>query len=329
MGAWLVVAAMAGMPLLKTLSLMAVGSFGSTFAIEQTMRAATPLLLTGLAVALPVQAGLLVIGVEGAFVFGGLAAAVCALLVPGPLSLSLMLVGGMTAGAFLVGLSGVLKAWRGVHEAMSSILLTYLAVAIANQLIEGVLRDPDSLDKPATQSIGEAAKIGEIGLGTLHWGLPIGIVACILAYAFITHTPAGFAVRVHGGNVEAARFAGFSPGKVVVAMCLLSGALGGLAGAIEVGAVQHQASASLSQGYGYVGILVAMLARGNMLAVILAAVLVGALEAGGGMLQRQLGAPAASASLMEGLLFVALVASGTLQGRFARSWSTAWKARHA
>lgn len=322
--AWAAVAAAAGLPPLLSLRALAAGSVGSAFALEQTLRAATPLLLTGLAYALPARAGLMLIGTEGSFVLGGLAAAVLAAAAPDPLALPLMVAGGAAAGAALAAASGLLKTRRGIHEAIGSIILAYLAVAATRQAVEGWLRDPDSLDKPATRPVAEAAQIGDIGIGALHWGLPVGLAACVAAYLFVSHTPAGMVVRVHGSNPSAARFAGHSPTLIVLAMCALGGALAGLAGAIEVGAVQHRASASLVQGYGYAGVLVAMLARGNMLALVPAALIVGALEAGGGMLQRQLGAPSATASLMEGLLFVSLVACGTLHGRFARRWAAAW-----
>ena len=318
--AWLVVAAFGGLPMLPVLRVFAEGSFGSAFALEQTFRAATPLLLTGLAYALPAHAGLMVIGVEGAYVLGGLAAALCGLFGLGLFSMPVMLAGGVAAGAALVGACGALKAWRGVHEAISSLLLTYVAIAATLQLVEGVFRYEGSLDKPATAPIGIDAQIGGIGIGALHWGLPVGVAICVLAHIFIAHTKQGYMVRTHGANERAARFAGFPCGLIVVGICLASGALGGLAGAFEVGAVQHQASASLVQGYGYAGILVAMLARGNLLAIVVASVLVGALDSGGGMLQRQLGAPAATASLMQGLLFIFLVAFGTLRGKFARKW---------
>ena len=320
--AWIVIAALAGLPIGAVLRIMLVGAFGSVFAVEQTLRAATPLLLTGLAVAIPAQAGLMIIGTEGAFVIGGLAAAVVATVVPAPIALLVLLVAGIGFGAVWLAACGWLRARWNVHEAISSLLLTYIAIAVTNQLVEGLLRDPASLDKPATAIIDPAARLGLLGWGSLHWGLPIGLVACVLAYLLISHTPLGYQIRVCNANVHAARFAGFAYPRFIVVLCAGAGALAGLAGAIEVSAVQHQASASLALGYGYVGILVAVIARGNMLAVIFAAVLVGALDAGGGMLQRQLGAPAASATLMHGVLFVALVVCGALRGRFAWMWTT-------
>ncbi len=315
---WLTVAQAADLPLLEVLKAMFEGAFGSKFAWTQTLSAATPLLLTGLCVALPAQAGLLIIGGEGAFIVGGLAAAVAARAVPEDVALVALLLGGVSAGALWVGISGWLKISRNVHEAFTGLLLTYVAVAVCNQLVEGILRDPLSNNKPATLPIPETAQIGDIGLFSLHWGLPIGVVACLAAYVFFAHTPLGYELRVLGGNSRAAAFAGLRCKRMIVGICLLSGAIAGLAGSIEVGAIHLRASGGLALGYGYVGILVATLARGNPLAVIFAALMVGALEAGGGLLQRRLDAPVSSAQMMEGLLFISLVIVWAWRGKLAQ-----------
>ena len=315
LAAWSCVALAAGVPVGSSLVLLVEGSVGSLFALEQTLRAATPLLLTGLAVALGAQAGLLIIGVEGSFVIGGLGAAVVGAAASGPLSLLLLLLGGIAAGGLWLALAGALKHWRGVHEAISTLLLTYVALALTNALVEGMLRDPDSLDKPLTRPIPSEAMIGEIGSSSLHWGLPLGMIACVIAYVFVTHSTWGMGVRIFGASNATARFAGIAQGRLVILVCALSGAVAGLAGAVEVAAVQHSASISLALGYGYVGILVAFIARGNMLMIIVAACLLGAIEASGSLLQRQAGAPASTAKMIEGLLLVSLMICQSLRGR--------------
>ncbi|MBF2735577.1 MAG: ABC transporter permease [Betaproteobacteria bacterium AqS2] len=321
---WLLVAAVTGLPAFASLGVLLRGSFGSGFALRQTFEAATPLLLTGLAVALPARAGLLVIGAEGAFVISALAAAVAAAWLDGWAALPLLLGAGVLAGAAWLGICGWLKSARGVHEAVSSLLLAYVAVALVSHLVEGVLRDPASFDRPTTAPISVDAQLGS--WEGLHAGLPLGLLACLLAYAAVSHSRWGFGLRLAGANPAAARFAGIDVGRLTIAMCVLSGALAGLAGALQVGAVAHSAGPALALGYGYAGILVAMIARGDMRAVIAAAVLVGALEAGGGALQRELGAPAASAKMMEGLLFIAIVVCGCARGPLAR-WLLAREAR--
>ena len=315
---WLLVARLTGLPAFTSLGLLLLGSFGSTLALSHTLAAATPLLLTGLAVAIPAQAGLLVIGAEGAFLIGALAAAVMGAQLDHALAAPVLLITGIAAGCMWLGLCGWLKRARGVHEAVSSLLLAYIAVGLVSHLVEGILRDPDSFDRPTTVPISAAAELSTAG--GLHLGLPLGLIACSLAYVVVSRTRWGYQMRLCGSNPRAARFAGIDVGWMALILCLVSGALAGLAGAFQVGAIAHSASPALALGYGYAGILVAMIARGNMLAVIVAALLVGALEAGGGLLQRELDAPAASAKMMEGLLFIAIVVVGSARGLLVRRW---------
>ena len=153
----------------------------------------------------------------------------------------------------------------------------------------------------------------------IHWGLVFGIVACVVTWVLMRHTIVGFAVDVVGGNVRAAQIVGLPIGAIVLATTVLGGAAAGLAGAIEVVAVHGFASSSLVVGYGYAGILVAFLARQNPLAVIAVAVLLGGITASGGLLQRRFGLPDAATLVLEGLLFIALLAANTLYGRWRRA----------
>ncbi len=294
------------------------GAFGSAFSLQNTLTRAAPLLLTALCVALPAQLGLVVIGGEGALVLGGLAAA-CAGLVAAPLppavALLAMALAGAAAGAAWIGLTGVLRVWRGINETVASLVLAYVAIALFNHLVEGPLRDPSSLNKPSTYAIPDQDMLGPLpGIG-VHPGLLVGIVACVLCWVLISRTTLGFAARVAGGNVRAARLQGFPVGALIIGACALGGAFAGLAGMIEVAAVQQRANASLIAGYGYAGILIAFLARQNPLAIMPMAVLVGGIGAAGGLLQRRLGLPDATVLVLQGLVFVSVLASETFLGR--------------
>jgi general nucleoside transport system permease protein len=297
---------------------MVQGSVGSWFSVQNTLTRAAPLILTGLCTALPAQVGLMIIGGEGAFVIGGLFAAIAgvALLdMPPIVTLLAMAAAGIGAGGAWVAFAGALRHWRGVNETISSLLLNYIAIAILNQLVEGPFRDPRSLNKPSSPSIGYDHMIGTIPGTEIHWGLVIGIVVCVLAYVLIRHTTIGFAARVTGGNLRAARMVGLPIGKLVMLTCFLGGAAAGLAGMIEIAAVQERASADLVTGYGYTGILVAFLARHNPLALIPVAVLLGGIGASGGLLQRHLGLPDAATVVLQGIIFVTILASETVYGR--------------
>ena len=294
------------------------GGFASAFSWQNTLARAAPLILTALCVALPAQAGLMIIGGEGALVLGGLAAAVVGHVLVGapPLSAKLaMAVAGMLAGGAWIALAGALRQYRGVNETISSLLLTYIAIALFNHVVEGPLRDPASLNKPSTAPIGEANMVGSFPGLDVHWGLGFGIAFCLAMYVLVKHTTHGFAVRIVGGNARAARLAGLPVGALMLAACALGGAAAGLAGMVEVAAVHGSANASLIAGYGYAGILVAFIARQNPLAIVPVAVLVGGLAASGGMLQRRLDLPDATVLVLQGVAFMLILASETLYGR--------------
>jgi ABC-type uncharacterized transport system permease subunit len=287
------------------------GGFASGFSWNNTLLRAAPLILTGLAVAIPAQAGLVVIGGEGALALGALAAAAVAVpLVPslGAMALVAGSIAGAAAGGAWFALAGFFRAYRGLNETISSLLLSYIAIAVFNHLVEGPLRDPASLNKPSTLPLVDSAMIGQIPWLDVHWGLVIGVVACVIAQLALSRSTQGFALRVAGGNPRAAMLVGLPVGALIVAACAFGGAAAGLAGAIEVMAVHSAASASVLAGYGTTGILVAFMARQQPLAIVPVAILMGGISAAGSLLQRRLDLPDATTLVLQGLLFVAILA---------------------
>src|SRR5271170_4415768 len=243
---------------LEVYSLVYKGAFASSFSWQNTLSRAAPLTLTALCVALPAQAGLMVIGAEGALVLGGLAAAMTGYALDGVAPMAVkcaMVAAGLLAGGIWVGLAGALRQYRGVNETISSLLLTYIAIALFNHFVEGPLRDPASLNKPSTTPIGDANMLGNFPGLDVHWGLGFGIIFCVAMYVLIRHTTYGFGLRIVGGNARAAKLAGLPVNKLVIAACFLGGAAAGLAGMAEVAAVHGNANAALIAGYGYTGIL--------------------------------------------------------------------------
>jgi general nucleoside transport system permease protein len=297
------------------------GGFGTAFSLQNTLQRSSPLILTALCVALPARIGLVIIGGEGALVLGGFASAVVAIpLVLGKVSPSLTLLfmasTGMLVGAFWIGIVGYLRYARGVNETISSLLMTYIGIAIMNFFVEGSLRDLTNPNKPSTMPIGDAYMVGQIPGTDVHWGLIAGIVLSVLLYILLSRTTFGFAVRVAGGNPRAALAQGLPVGKLVIICCAIAGACAGLAGFFEVAAIQGRANASLAAGYGYTGILVSFLARHNPLAIIPVAILFGGIVASGGLVERRMDLPDATVLLLQGLTFVVLLTSETLYGRF-------------
>jgi simple sugar transport system permease protein len=218
------------------------------------------------------------------------------------------------AGALWIVLAGWLRQYRGINETISSLLLAYIAIGIFKHLVEGVLRDPASLNKPSTYVLAEGLRIGGIGGSDVHWGLALGVVACIGLGLWLRVTASGFSIRVVGGNPRTAQLVGLPANRLILLACALGGACAGLAGAVEVAAVHTNANASLIAGYGYAGILVAFIARQNPLAVIPVAVLFGGFGAAGSLLQRRLGLPDASVQVLQGIAFVLILASEALRG---------------
>ena len=159
----------------------------------------------------------------------------------------------------------------------------------------------------------------------VHWGLVVGIVACVISWVLIEKTRWGFAARIAGGNVRAAQVQGLAVGPLIVGFTALAGGFAGLAGMIEVAAVQGNANGSLAAGYGYTGILVAFLARHNPLAIIPVAILLGGIDASGGLLQRRMDLPDATVQVLQGMIFIVILFSETFYGRFRIFNPDLWK----
>ncbi len=304
---------------LEFFQLMWLGAFASAFSLTNTLQRAAPLLLTALCVAVPAQLGLVIIGGEAAVALGGLAATIVPLVVHGPpwLVIGLMGLAGIVAGGGWIMLTGWLRAARGLNETVTSLVLSYIGLALFNQLVEGPLRDPASLNKPSTYAVGDANMLGSLPGTDLHPGLLVGVVVCVLCWVLIFRTSLGFSMRVTGGNLRAAMLQGLPVARLILLSCAIGGGCAGLAGMIEVAAIQGRANGSLIAGYGYAGILIAFLSRQNPLAIIPMSVLLGGIGAAGGLLQRRMDLPDATVAVLEGFIFVAILASETLQGRIA------------
>lgn len=310
--------AFAGVDPLGVFAAIYKAAFGSWFSWQNTLSRAAPLILAALCVAVPARLGLIVIGGEGAIVLGGLATAVVGLEIVGidpTLGTFLLLVVGAAAGGIWIGLCGVLRHYRGVNETISSLLLVYLALTIFNHLIDGPLRDPGNVNFPSTRPIDSLYAIGNIPGADMHWGLIVGLVACCLLFLYYRYTAQGFATKVAGANVRAAQMMGLPVGRMVVAVCAVGGAAAGLAGALEVLAIHGRASGALHVGYGYMGILVAFLARHHPLAIVPAAILTGGIDASSGLLQRLFDLPDATAIVLQGIVFLSILICDTLVGR--------------
>ena len=307
-----------------------LGSFARMISLESTLTNAAPLMLTALCTAIPARAGLLVIGGEGALVVGGVATVLMGVLLVGVPFLPgviLMSLAGALAGGLWIVFAGALRQYRGVNETISTLLLNYIAIAVMLHLITGPMRDWERVLKTSSWSIPDSLRVGELPFIDVHWGLAAGVVVCLILYVIMRRTTFGFGVDVLGGNPRAAQMAGLPINRMVLMCCFAGGAAAGLAGAFEVTAVHGFASDSLVVGFGYAGILVAFLARQNPAAIIFLAIILGGVAASGGLLQRRFDLPDATTQVLQGLLFMVVLASNAAYGRLSvfqpASWRTA------
>jgi simple sugar transport system permease protein len=295
------------------------GSFGSWFSFQNTLIRAAPLMLCSLCTSIPLRLGLVVIGNEGALVLGGLCATIAGLHFqessPGTVHVVMALT-GMLAGGLWIMIVGALKHYRGVNETIGSLLMNYVAIALLSQAVNTWIKDPDSLNHPSSLPIPDEKMLQPFGETQIHWGLVFGVIYCLAAWLLIRQTTFGFQIRTIGANIRAARLVGLPVGRVTLIACFLAGAAPGLAGMVEVAAIHGRASESLNANYGYTGILVAFLARQNSLACIFVSLLLGGLLASGGILQRAHHLPDATILVFQGIVFLTILYSESLYGRF-------------
>lgn len=296
-----------------------LAAFGSWNSFQNTLIRAAPLMLASLCTILPARLGLIVIGNEGAVVMGGITAVIAGLSLgslPPLLVVTAMALAGILGGGLWIMAVGALRVLRGVNETISSLLMNYLAIALLNHLVGGPMRDPSSLNKPSSFPIDPVNMLGNLPNTRIHFGLIYGLIACLIAYVLIQRTTFGFAVRTIGGNPRVAKMAGIAVAKLSLIVCFLAGSCAGLAGMIEVAAVHGRANESLNAGYGYSSILVAFIARQNPFMAIPMAILLGGILASGGILQRRHDLPDASILVFQGVVFLLILFSDSLYGKF-------------
>lgn len=281
------------------------GALGGRVATAQTLMLSAPLILTGLSVCFAYQTGLLNIGAEGQLQMGGLFAFIVANATG---NAWLALIGGFLAGAFWGSIAGILKAWRGVNEIVSTILLNYLAIHIVHNMIYDVIGNPEAA-YPTTVSLPASARLPRILEGTrLHFGFVIAVGMCVLVYLFYRHTTLGYKLRSVGRNIEAARYAGISPRTCIILAMVLAGGIGGLAGAGEILGVQYRLGQFWSRGWGIPGVAISFLAFSNPLAIVVAGFFFGILTAGATNMQAATGAPSSLVNLIQYLPVIFLIA---------------------
>jgi len=303
--------------------LVAKGAAGSQFALLETLTRATPLIFTGLAVAVAFRAKLWNIGAEAQLYMGAVMTVVLgtgALPLPSVLLIPLIMIAAMAAGAALLLGPAVLKTRFGVDEVVTTLLLNFIVLLFVSMLLEGVLKDPMGLGWPQSQKVIAEAQLPRIITGKrLHYGFVIALVAAVAIWFVMKKTVLGYEMRAVGHNPEAARFLGIPVNGVLMKTALLSGGLAALAGFSEVSGLKGNLTLDLSPGYGYSGIVVAMLAMLNPLGVVLSAIFVAGVFVGADAMSRAAKVPSYIADVMVATALLTMV-TAMLLVRYRVRW---------
>jgi simple sugar transport system permease protein len=317
----------AGAPVGQTYGLLFTGGFGSVFALSETLTRAIPLMLTGLAAAVAFKARLFNIGAEGQLYAGALAAVAVGGLHGGTgfdvhpaLLFVLMMLASALAGALLLLGPALMKARLGVDEVVTTLLLNFIVLLLVSLMLDGPMKDPTAMGWP--QSV---ALVGDLELSKLiaqtrvHTGLLWGVALATGLWVLMKYTVLGFDIRAVGANARAAAFAGVSVTRTVVLVALLSGGLAGLAGAIEVAGRTSYLTLDMSPGYGYSGIVIAMLAGLHPLGVVLGSVFVAGVLVGADSMSRVVGVPTYIADVIVATSLIAVLVA-TLLAQYRVRW---------
>jgi simple sugar transport system permease protein len=289
--------------------LMFSGAFGSAYGLSETLVKGIPLMLAGLGISLAFRMQLWNIGAEGQFYMGAFAASWVPLTFPGLPAYQMipaMVLLGMAAGGLWALLPAIPRAYLGVNEIISTLMLNYVAILWVDYLVFGPWKDPGGYNFPLSAPFSEAARLGTVGDSRVHTGIFFALAISVIIYIIINRTKWGFEIRVIGESEAAARYAGMDIRRNILLVMLISGAVCGLAGMAEVSGITGRLQPNLSPGYGYTAIIVAWLSKLNPFAILLVSVLFGGLQVGGYLVQTS-GVPATVATMLQGaILFFVL-----------------------
>ncbi len=293
---------------------MLSGSFGSGYAISETLVKAIPLMLCALGVGFAFKTVLWNIGAEGQLYMGAWAAGWVALSFPQGQSwwlIPLMMLAGFLAGALWGLIPGILKASLNVNEIITSLLLNYVAILWVDYFVYGPWKDPKGYGFPFTPFFGEGAWLPTFFGTRIHLGIVFALLAAIIIYFMLKSTRLGYEIRVIGENPHAAKYAGMNIFRTIIIVFLISGGLAGLAGMAEVSGVIHRLQHAISPGYGYTAIIIAWLSRLNPMATVLVAILFGGLLVGGFSV-RSIGLSESLVYVIQGIILFLLLAGDIL-----------------
>ena len=315
--------AWSGVPVASAYRLLLEGAAGSGFAVSETLTRATPLIITGLAVSVAFRAKLYNIGAEGQLYAGALAAVAVAnagLALPPAIVFPLVLAAAMAAGALLLIGPALLKTRFHVDEVVTTLLFNFIALLFVSMILDGPMKDPTAMGWPQSVAIPEEFELEKLAeRSRVHSGLLLAFALALAVWIVDRFTVFGFEMRAVGANARAAAFAGMPVHAVVLKTALLSGALAGLAGGIEVMGRAGYVTLDMSPGYGYSGIVIAMLAQLNPLGVVAAAIFVAGILVGADSMSRAIAVPTYIADVIVAASLIAMLVA-TMLARYRIRW---------
>ncbi|NPV71283.1 MAG: ABC transporter permease [Firmicutes bacterium] len=300
----------------------------------------TPLVFSGLAVAVGQKAGILNIGIEGQYFIGSFLAALAGFGLkglPGLIHLPLAIAAGMTGGLMWAAVPAYLKIRRGVHEVISTIMMNYIAFSLVHYMVADVFMDkaqmpipglgsprvrtplmPDSAMMPKLHGFLEMIGISLPKHTYVNWFLPLGLALVALMYFIIWRTSFGYEVRAVGQNARASEAAGIKPGAVTVRVFLLSGAIAGLVGLSDLLCYFGYLDIDFPKGYGFNGVAVALLGRGSPVGIVLASLLFAFLDRGAEGVQTFAGIPMETMVILQGVMILSILVFAEISSRYVR-----------
>ncbi len=300
---------------------LAEGAFGNWLACADTLVKATPLLFCGLAIAVAFEASLWNIGADGQLGAGAMAAGACGPWLSGwphLLAMLVILVVGTFGGALWGGIAGWLRARRNVSEVISTIMLNFTAAQLLSWAVHGPLMEPTHAF-PKSAPIASSAELQfYLAPSRLNLGMLLGVILAVGCYYFLFHTESGFELRAMGRNPHASEYFGIKTRRLTVSAMVLSGALAGIGGAVHVAAITHRLYETISPGWGYEAIAVALVARLNPIAIVPTAILFGALDNGAQAMQRSAGVSPVLVHVIQALVIILMLTFDSIATRHRR-----------
>lgn len=291
---------------------MLTGSLGDRYALSETLVKMTPLLITGIAVAVAFRMQLWNIGAEGQLTMGAVtASSVPLFLIPdarGVVMIPVMILAAIVGGGVWGAIPGALRAWFAANETITTLMMNYVAILFAQYLVYGPWRDPQAFGFPGTRSFPDSAALPNYETYRVHLGLIIGIAIAVLVQFLLKRTRFGYELSVIGDNPRAARYAGMRTKRMIIIVLALSGAIAGIAGMSEIAGIGHSLQRTISPGYGYTAIIVAWLARLNPMAIVVVSFGMAAILVGSDQLQTAIGLPGSVGPMLQGAILFCLLA---------------------